>query len=99
MECFIQGTRRGLWELSFGEILYADDTGLVVDTEEQAQSILETLERVARTYGLNKNKKGASVKCWRSVGGGTSRLRHRRDTFAARRTGHISDAEFTQLGT
>lgn len=56
MECFIRGTQRGLWDLSFGEIWYADDTALVVDTEEQAQSILMVLETVARTYGLNLDR-------------------------------------------
>lgn len=52
MECFIRGTQRGVWDLSFGEIVYADDTALVADTEGQAQATLTVLEYVARTYGL-----------------------------------------------
>lgn len=31
---FSRGTQRGWYDLSFGEVLYADDTALVVDTEE-----------------------------------------------------------------
>lgn len=56
MERFIRGTRRCLWDLSFGEMLYADNTALVVDTEEQTQSILVVLEEVAGTYGLKLNR-------------------------------------------
>lgn len=66
-ECFIRGAQRGLWDLSFGDILYADDTALVVDTEEQAQATLIVLEAAARMYGLRLNRAMLALSEWRQV--------------------------------
>ena len=43
----------------FSEILYADDTVLITDEAKAMRSLLETIEKHAKYYRLNLNKKSA----------------------------------------